>query len=140
MSRLAGKRFQRAGLAIREPGNDVPGAVGDAAPVREDDARNLRQLGVGTAAAGLGLGEAMAPDGQAEPQRPAAAGGVILLVHAASREAAGRILRESGAARVWRAGPPGGAWRTGRRAGDAPAGYMGLRLAAAALPRSITTS
>ncbi|RYI86065.1 MAG: hypothetical protein EON47_22765, partial [Acetobacteraceae bacterium] len=59
LSRLEGSLFQRADLSVRKPGQeDRASQSSEENPVREDDARNLRQLGVGTAAAATAMAAA----------------------------------------------------------------------------------
>jgi hypothetical protein len=92
LSRLEGSLFQRADLSVRIPGTEQPGPYASGEnPVREDDTRNLRQLGVGLstyAAAALAAGVTVATGGAALPAvaAAAAAGGAV----AAAGEAVGQ--------------------------------------------------
>jgi len=77
MSRLEGSLFQRADLSLRIPGQEDsrPNTTSEE-PMREDDARNLRQLGVGLgsyAAATAAAGAVIATGGAALPAVAAAA-------------------------------------------------------------------
>jgi hypothetical protein len=77
LSKLEGSLFQRADLSVRVPGREDPSAYASAEnPVREDDARNLRQLGVGLGAyvaAAAAAGVTVATGGAALPAVAAAA-------------------------------------------------------------------
>jgi hypothetical protein len=77
LSRLEGSRFQRADLSVRVPGREEEGPYPSSEnPVREDDTRNLRQLGVGLgtyAAAAVAAGVTVATGGAALPAVAAAA-------------------------------------------------------------------
>ena len=86
MSRLEGSLFQRADLSVRVPGQeDTASDSSKESPVREDDVRNLRQLGVGTASvvtAMAAAGVVIATGGAALPAvaAAAAAGGATAAV------------------------------------------------------------
>ena len=77
LSRLEGSLFQRADLSVRVP--ELPDGAAYAPgeePLREDDVRNLRQLGIGIgtyAAAALAAGVTVATGGAALPALAAAA-------------------------------------------------------------------
>lgn len=94
LSRLEGSLFQRADLSVRTPGQeDHKSQSSDENPVREDDARNLRQLGVGTAAAATAMaaaGVVIATGGAALPAIAAAAasGGATAVMGEAAGAAA----------------------------------------------------
>ncbi|GGC43398.1 hypothetical protein GCM10011504_22260 [Siccirubricoccus deserti] len=100
LSRLEGSLFQRADLSVRVPGREDERSDSDReTPVREDDARNLRQLGVGTASAATAMaaaGVVIATGGAALPAvaAAAAAGGAT----AAAGEAAGAAAAPGGKA------------------------------------------
>ncbi|WP_149537764.1 hypothetical protein [Siccirubricoccus phaeus] len=84
LSRLEGSAFQRADLSVRVPGREDRRAESEReTPVREDDARNLRTLGNGIAAAAVGMAAAglvVGTGGAALPAvaAAAAAGGATL--------------------------------------------------------------
>lgn len=94
LSKLEGSLFQRADLSVRVPGQeDTSSQSSQENPVREDDARNLRQLGVGTAAAATALaaaGVVIATGGAALPAVAAAAsaGGATAVIGEAAGAAA----------------------------------------------------
>ena len=98
LSKLEGSLFQRADLSVRVPGQeDTASQSAQENPVQEDDARNLRQLGVGTAAAATAMaaaGVVIATGGAALPAVVAAAsaGGAT----AAMGEAAGAAATPDG--------------------------------------------
>jgi hypothetical protein len=77
LSRLEGSLFQRADLSVRVPGRaDAASYASDEEPMREDEVRNLRQLGIGIgtyAAAALAAGVTVATGGAALPAVAAAA-------------------------------------------------------------------
>ncbi|MBV1796120.1 hypothetical protein [Siccirubricoccus sp. G192] len=77
MSRLEGSLFQRADLSLRVPGQEDSRADSTREePQREDDVRNLRQLGVGLgsyAAGAAAAGVVIATGGAALPAVAAAA-------------------------------------------------------------------
>lgn len=100
MSRLEGSEFQRADLSLRLPG--APGSdAGGEEPVREDDTRNLRQLGVGIGtyiAAAAAAGVVVATGGAALPAVAAAAaagGGVAVAGEAVGQAAAPNGMTEA---------------------------------------------
>lgn len=85
LSRLEGSSFQRADLSVRYAGHAEPGRSDSTAeePMRQDEARNLRQLGAGVASAAVGMaaaGGVVASGGTLLPAIAAAAvaGGVTL--------------------------------------------------------------
>lgn len=85
LSLLEGSSFQRADLSVRYPGNAEPGRAESTAeePMREDEARNLRQLGAGVATAAV----AMAAAGGV-----VASGGALLPAIAAAAASGGATL------------------------------------------------
>ncbi len=109
MSRLEGSAFQRADLSLRLPGQPDKGAGGEQ-PVREDDTRNLRQLGVGIGAyvaAAAAAGIVVATGGAALPAVAAAAaagGGAV-----AAGEAVGQAAAPGGQTMAQQATGAGGA-------------------------------
>ena len=111
LSRLEGSLFQRADLSVRVPGREDTHANSKReTPVREDDARNLRQLGVGTAAAAAGMaaaGVVIATGGAALPAVAAAASAGTLT--AAAGEAAGTAAAPGGVTGQQQAAEAGGA-------------------------------
>jgi hypothetical protein len=80
LSRLEGSLFQRADLSVRYPGQEEQKLESPKEePTREDDARNLRTLGTGTAMAATGMaaaGVVVATGGAALPAVAAAAAGM----------------------------------------------------------------
>jgi hypothetical protein len=94
LSRLEGSLFQRADLSVRIPGEAEHGHyASEEDPVREDDTRSLRQLGVGLgayAAAALAAGVTVATGGAALPAvaAAAAAGGAAAVAGEAVGQAA----------------------------------------------------
>lgn len=109
MSRLEGSDFQRADLSLRMPGKPDTDASGEE-PVREDDTRNLRQLGVGIGAyvaAAAAAGVVVATGGAALPAVAAAAaagGGAV-----AAGEAVGQAAAPGGQTAAEQATTAGGA-------------------------------
>src|SRR5918997_3887141 len=94
LSRLEGSLFQRADLSVRIPGREDEGAYSSGEnPVREDDTRNLRQLGIGLGsyvAAAVAAGVTVATGGAALPAvaAAAAAGGAAVVAGEAVGQAA----------------------------------------------------
>jgi hypothetical protein len=110
LSRLEGSIFQRADLSVRIPGRaDDASYTNQETPVREDDVRNLRQLGVGlsTAVAAMAAaGITIATGGAALPAvvAAAAAGGVT----AGAGEAIGQAAAPRGESEQQEAADAGG--------------------------------
>ena len=98
LSRLEGSLFQRADLSVRLPERpDGASYAPDEEPLREDDVRNLRQLGIGIgtyAVAALAAGVTVATGGAALPAvaAAAAAGGATI----AAGEAVGTAAAPNG--------------------------------------------
>lgn len=110
LSRLEGSMFQRADLSVRVKGDKDTSTYSDQeTPVREDDARNLRQLGVGatTAAAAMAAaGVVVATGGAALPAVAAAAGAGGAT--AAAGEAVGQAVAPGGVTEQHQAADEGG--------------------------------
>jgi hypothetical protein len=110
LSKLEGSLFQRADLSVRIPGlPDDASYTNRETPMREDDVRNLRQLGVGISsyvAAVLAAGVTIASGGAALPAvaAAAAAGGAT----AAAGEAVGQTAAPRGETTQQEAAEAGG--------------------------------
>lgn len=97
MSRLEGSLFQRADLSLRQPGQeDSSPESAKETPARQDDAQNLRQLGVGIGsfvAGATAAGAVVATGGAALPAvgaAMAAAGATAVAGEAVGQSAAPR--------------------------------------------------
>ncbi len=111
LSRLEGSMFQRADLSVRAKDDKDTASYSDQeTPVREDDARNLRQLGVGATSAATAMaaaGVVVATGGAALPAvaAAAAAGGAT----AAAGEAIGQAAAPGGVTEQQHSAEAGGA-------------------------------